>query len=43
MKNWQYCMLTASIYAAPMVPRSANIVAVAVFLVLSTIEIVRER
>jgi hypothetical protein len=43
MKNWQFCMLMASIYAAPLQPQWVNPAAVAVFAILSAVMIVKER
>lgn len=43
MKNWQFCMLMATIYLAPFVSGWVNILGGAVFLIGSVIELVRER
>jgi hypothetical protein len=43
MKNWQFCMLMATIYISPVGAGVTNIVACAVFLVMSAIALVKDR
>jgi hypothetical protein len=43
MKNWQFCMLMATVYTAPLTSSAINIIGAAVFLAGSAIFIIKER